>query len=132
MSDERKPTSSGNGTTFGYYVEARNVGWKGGARPMVGCTHIGEDWTRIAVERVPHGVESGLWCKVAETVSTMVSYPAAQALIAAAAAGQMLNGIGLEFRLVRAKLVYSWTIEDVKAGETVSFRDRESQEFPHV
>lgn len=124
--------SSGNGTTVGYYIEVRNTTMlTGSALPTIGGVSIGAEWVRVPTERAP-GVPTGLWCRIAEAVTELLSYPAACAIMGWAAVADVRGiglGLGLEFRLVRAKLTYSWSVEAVAYGEPVSYRDREAKEF---
>ena len=97
---------------------------------MVGGVFVASEWTRIPVARSDDGIPTGLYCKIAEAVTELVSYPTGMGLIAAMAAGQLLGGIGLEFRLVEAKLTYDWKVERKADGPPISFREAENREFP--
>jgi hypothetical protein len=129
---ESKIHESSGATTFGYLVEARSVAHlKGSALPIVGGRSVGADWVWIAPARSVVGVPSGMWDRIANAVTDLLSYEAASALMAwLAAEREPLHGFGLEFRLVKCKLTYEWRVERESEGAPVSFRDRENLEFP--
>lgn len=122
--------STGNGTTRGYYVEVRAI-------EGVGIQRVGEFAVAREWKRLPHiwgdgnfGIPRGLYCRVTEAVSDLMSFAAANSLMAWAAASVLLDGLGLEFRLVEAQVTYSWKIDDVAHGAPVNFLERQRQEFP--
>jgi len=122
--------SMGNGTTHGYYVEVRAIEGVGIQR-LPGDFVVAQEWKRLPVSVTRGaGVPTGLYCRITEAVTDLVSFAAAHSLMAWAAASTDLGGVGLEFRLVEAALTYSWKVEDVAHGEPVSFLERQRREFP--
>ena len=118
--------STGNVTTYGYYIEARA---KTGIRKIGGFT-VAQEWKRLALADAPDGmgIPRGMWCREAEAVTELVSYPAAQAFIALGAAlAEPFSEI--EFRLVEAKFTCSWSVEEKRPGNPVDFSERERHEF---
>ncbi len=124
--------SAGNGTTHGYYVEVRAIAGVG-IQKLPGDFVVAQEWKRLPVRSALEiGVPRGLYCREAEAVTDLVSFAAAHALMAWAAASVDLDGVGLEFRLVEAEFTYSWAVKEIAHGEPVSFSERRRKEFPHA
>ncbi len=114
--------SSGSGTCRGYFVDARMI--EGTHRvmidgpPKIGHTWITESWKRISYDykHPTIGVKNRLYSRVAEQ-SGMLSYAAAMALMAWAGS----HHESVEFRLVKAKCVWSFEITEEGVSEPESF-----------
>ena len=127
MADQEE--SKGHSTTRGYYVEARmsdaSEPWK------LGHTWLTTEWRHIGWEKSSSGggVKSHLFNPLANDHG-MLTYEAAHALIAAAAADRPLANMFVEFRLRKVEMVCEWRITDKGVGRTVNFlEDERAEEF---
>lgn len=122
--------SNANGTVQGYAIQARSITeipviLEAGSIPTVLTK---ERWTTISSTRViaGFGVPNPIWNRLADE-NGLLAYTTAIALMAKLAA-ELPMGDCIEFRLLRRKLTYSWTIEDVDTTEPFTFMDRQRNE----
>jgi hypothetical protein len=127
MAEQEK--SKGHSTTHGYFVEARmsdaSEPWR------LGHTWLTTEWRHISWEKSSSGsgVKSHLFNPLANDHG-MLTYEAAHALIATAAADRALANIFVDFRLRKVEMVCEWCINDKGVGRTVNFMaDERAEEF---
>lgn len=114
--------SKGGGTCRGFFVEARLIEGLSGVLidgpPKIGHAWITETWKRIAYDyqHPSIGVRNRLHSRVAEQAG-MLSYAAASALMAWAGS----HHENVEFRLIKARCVWSYEVTEEAVSESETF-----------
>ena len=112
--------STGNGTVYGWFVEARLKNPTFSTAPIVisGIT-ITESWRRISYEKFSlEGVPNHVYPAIAQEQG-ILSYAAAKALMAWN--GATFPSDSLEFRMVKVELRYNFTIEELGVSDPEDF-----------
>ncbi len=131
MEKQKEDVPRGSGTITGYYVEGRTRGiWSSSNNlPRIADTQlIPEKWKRISWFDAPPGIGIKSYRNHFAFEQGILSYEAAQALIASAVTEHLTYKMSIEFRLRRVMLSYEWSIADKGVGNAINFMDKEDDE----